>query len=318
MKLRGVVPVMLLPLLDDESLDEATFRREVDFAVEAGAAAVCAPGFATEFYKLTDPERYRVAQLLVEQTAGRVPTVISTGAGSVRATVEFSRYAEGLGADCLMVTAPKWCSLGLGEMVTFYESVCRSVKIPVMIQDADFTGAGLPAKLFVDLAGRCPNLQFAKLEIVLPGAKATEIIQLSGGRLQVLYGLGGVALMDGLAHGAVGVMPGTAVVEIYARIFSLYDQGHRQKAQALFNRLLPYLSFALQHLELVLQLDKRVLKKRGVFPSDRVREPTLHLDQRYQEQMDSLVDDAIHACEQARAAEEAEAPQSAPRARMPA
>jgi 4-hydroxy-tetrahydrodipicolinate synthase len=301
MKLRGVVPVMLLPLLDDEGIDEVTFRREVDFAIDAGAAAVCAPGFATEFYKLTDPERYRIAQLLVEQTAGRTPTIVSTGAGSVHATVEFSRYAESIGADCLMVTAPKWCSLGLQEMATFYESICRSVRIPVMIQDADFTGTGLPAKLFVQLAECCPNLEFAKLEIVLPGWKATEIIRLSEGKLQVLYGLGGVALMDGLAHGAVGVMPGSALIEIYARIFQLFDQGRFNEAKTLFYRLQPYLIFALQHLELAVQIEKRVLKRRGVFPTDRTREPTLHLDQAYQIQMDELVEDMVQACEEVRA-----------------
>jgi 4-hydroxy-tetrahydrodipicolinate synthase len=302
MKLRGVVPVMLLPLLEDEAIDEATFRKQVDFAIEGGAAALCAPGFATEGYKLTDRERYRIAELLVEQAAGRAPTVISTGAGSVRATVEFSRYAESLGADCLMVTAPRVCSLGLREMSGFYESVCRSVRIPVMIQDADFTGSGLPAKLFLDLAERCPNMQLAKLENVLPGEKAAEIIRLSQGRIQVLYGLGGVALLDGLAHGAVGVMPGPACIEIYARIFQLFDQGRWKEAKALFYRLLPYLSFALQHLELGMQLEKRALKKRGLFPSDRLREPTLHLDQPYQDQMDQLVDDALGVCEQARAA----------------
>lgn len=315
MKLRGVVPVMLLPLLDDESIDERTFRQEVDFAIEAGAEAVCAPGFATEFYKLTDPERHRIAKLLVEQAAGRAPAIVSTGAGSVHATVEFSRYAESIGADCLMVTAPKWCALGLGEMSTFYESVCRSVKIPVMIQDADFTGGGLPAKLFVQLAERCPNLEFAKLEIVLPGWKATEIIRLSEGRLQVLYGLGGIALIDGFAHGAVGVMPGAALVELYARIFHLHDEGRAGEAKALFNRLQPYLIFALQHLELAIQIEKRTLKRRGIFPSDRVREPTLHLDQKYQEQMDDLVEDAVRACDEAKTAGKAEADrqQSAPR-----
>jgi len=298
---------MLLPLLEDGSIDEASFRKEVDHAIAGGAAAVCAPGFATEFYKLTDAERYRVAQLLVEQAAGHAPAIVSTGAGSVHATVEFSRYAESIGADCLMVTAPKWCALGLQEMSLFYESVCRSVRIPVMIQDADFTGSGLPARLFVELAERFSNLQFAKLEISLPGGKAAEIIRLSEGKLQVLYGMGGVALMDGLVHGATGVMPGAAVVEVYARVFRLFDTGRRKEAKTLSYRLQPYLTFALQHLELGIHLEKRVLKKRGVFPSDRLREPTLHLDEEYQAQMDELAEEALSACEDARASASAEA-----------
>ena len=53
MNLRGVVPVMLLPLLDDEALDEATFRKQMDSAIDRGATAPWAPGFATESYRLT-------------------------------------------------------------------------------------------------------------------------------------------------------------------------------------------------------------------------------------------------------------------------
>jgi 4-hydroxy-tetrahydrodipicolinate synthase len=300
MKLHGVVPVMMLPLNADESIDEPSFRRQVDFAIGAGAAAVCAPGFATEFYKLSDAERYRLAKILVEQTAGRVPVFVSTGCGSAHATIEFSRYAESTGADGLMVVAPKWCALGIREQTTFYEAVCRSVKIPVMLQDADFTGGGLPAKLFVDLAERCPNFLFAKLEIVLPGAKCAEIIRLSEGKLQVLYGLGGVAMMDGLAHGATGMMPGPGMVEVYARIFHLWHSDRKDQAKALFYRMQPYLVFALQHLELAIQVEKRVMMRRSVFPSDRVREPTLHLDEGYQRQIDELADLVIGLSKEAK------------------
>ena len=293
MKLNGTVPVMLLPFNADESINEASLRREIDFAIDAGAVAVCAPGFATEFYKLSDAERYRVSKILVEQTAGRVPVFVSTGCGSAHATIEFSRYAESINADGLMVVAPKWCALGISELVTFYEAVCRSVKIPVMLQDADFTGAGLPVKLFVELAERCHNFQFAKLEVVLPGSKCEEIIRLSGGKLQVLYGLGGIAMMDGLAHGATGMMPGAGLVEVYTEIFRRYGTGQVEEARALHHRLLPYLVFALQHLELGVGIEKRVLCRRGIFPSERLREPTLHLDDRYQKQMDALVEDVI-------------------------
>ncbi len=298
MKLQGVVAVMLLPVNPDESIDEASFKNQVDFAIEAGAAAVCAPGFATEFYKLSDLERYRIAEILVQKTARRVPVFVSTGAGSTHATVKFSRYAESIGADGLMVVAPKWCSLGIKELTQFYEVVCRSVSIPVMLQDADFTGMGLPAKLFVDLAERCPNFLFAKLEVLLPGTKCEEIIRSSGGKLQVLYGLGGVAMVDGFAHGASAMMPGSALVDVYRHIFYLYDSGNVDGAKALFYRLQPYLIFALQHLEIAIQIEKRVLMRRGIFPSDRLREPTLHLDNHYQEQMDELVSQVIGLCEE--------------------
>jgi len=289
-KLQGVVPVMMLPLNDDESIDEGTLRKQVDFAVAAGAAGVCAPGFATEVHKLTDEERRCVIRVVAEQTSGRVPMFASTGCGSARATIELSRYAESVGANGVMVAAPKWGPLGMREQTVFFEMVCRSAGIPVMLQDSDFTGSGLPAALIVDLAERCPNLELAKLENILPGAKCSEIIRLSKGRIQVLYGMAGIALMDGLAHGATGVMPGPSFIEAYVRVLELYAGGRSLEAKILFNRMLPYIAFSVQHLELVIQMEKRALVRRGIFPSDRVREPTLCFDSEYQNQMNELIE----------------------------
>jgi dihydrodipicolinate synthase/N-acetylneuraminate lyase len=303
MKIQGVVPVMMLPLNDDESIDEETLRKQVDFAVAAGAAAVCAPGFATEFYKLTDEERRWVIRVVAQQAGGRVPMFASTGCGSARATIELSHYAESIGADGLMVAAPKWCPLGVREQAVFFEMVCRNVGLPVMLQDADFTGAGLPTAMIVDLAERCPNLQFAKLENILPGTKCSEIIRLSQGRVQVLYGMAGIALMDGLDRGATGVMPGPSFLELYVRVFELYRGGRISESKALFYRMQPYITFSVQHLELVIQMDKRALVRRGIFPSDRVREPTICFDTEYQRQMDELVDLMWHVCQEVQASE---------------
>ena len=74
---------------------------------------------------------------------------------------------------------------------------------------------------------------FAKAEVTLPGSKYAEIIRLSQGKLQLLYGLGGIAMMDGLGHGACAIMPGLALVEVYARIFQLWDGGELDNAKAL-------------------------------------------------------------------------------------
>jgi dihydrodipicolinate synthase/N-acetylneuraminate lyase len=282
---------MATPFHEEGSIDEASLRKEIDFSIAHGAAAICGPGFGAEFYKLSDPERYRFAEVLVGQARGRVPVIISTGSGSVYNTVEFSKFAERLGADCLMVVPPQRVALPGSEVINFFSQLCDAVEIPVMLQDADFTGAGLPPNVFVDLASKHSNFLFAKLEVTLPGQKCAEIIRRSNGRLQVIYGLGGIAMLDGLAHGASAMMPGTAAIDIYVRIYEFFREGKRKEAKALFYQLLPYLAFALQHLELAIGIEKRLLAKRGVIASARMRRPTIFLDEEYEKQIEELVDD---------------------------
>jgi 4-hydroxy-tetrahydrodipicolinate synthase len=250
---------------------------------------------------MSDAERYHFVDVLIDQTNRRIPVIAATSCGSTYNTIEFSRHAEKAGADCLMVTAPRSAPLPASQIIEFYSRLCDAVTIPVMLQDADFTGAGLPAAVFVDLARRHPNFRFAKLEVTLPGAKCAEIVEKSAGQVQVIYGLGGIAMLDGLAHGASAMMPGAACLEVYVRAYELYAAGERQAARDLFHRLVPYLSFAMQHLEVAIHIEKRVLVRRGVLPNARMRHPTLTLDQTYQDQMDDLVAGVSTLAEECRA-----------------
>jgi 4-hydroxy-tetrahydrodipicolinate synthase len=153
--------------------------------------------------------------------------------------------------------------------------------------------------VFVELAKRHPNFRFAKLEVTLPGAKCAEIVEKSQGQVQVVYGLGGIAMLDGLEHGASAMMPGAACLEVYVRTYALYRSGEKAAARDLFNRLVPYLAFVLQHLELAIHMEKRVMVKRGILPNARNRQPTITLDETYWRQMDALVESAAalaHEC----------------------
>jgi dihydrodipicolinate synthase/N-acetylneuraminate lyase len=292
LRLNGITPVMATCFKEDESIDDSALRRQIDFAIEAGAAAVCGPGFGAEFYKMSDEERYHFVEVLVQQSRKRVPVIAATSSGSTHNTIAFSRYAEKIGADCLMVTAPRTAPLPGSEIVAHYSRLCDAVGIPEMLQDADFTGAGFAAKIFVDLARKHSNFLFAKLEVLLPGQKCAEIIEQTGGQVQIIYGLGGVAMLDGLAHGASAMMPGAACLEVYVTVYELYLKGEHQEAKALFHRLIPYLTFALQHLEVAVRIEKLVLVKRGILPNARMRQPTIHVDSIYEAQMQELANDA--------------------------
>lgn len=89
------------------------------------------------------------------------------------------------------------------------------------------------------------------------------------------------------------MMPGSGIVDINVELFRRYDAGDVEGAREISYSLHPYLVFLLQHLELGFLAEKRVLVKRGVFVSDRMRRPTLHLDEDYEQQLDQLVDYVI-------------------------
>ena len=87
-------------------------------------------------------------------------------------------------------------------------------------------------------------------------------------------------------------------MDVYVRIYQLYQQGKTEESKELFYRFIPYLTFAMQHLELAVGIEKRVLVKRGIFPSARMRRPTLFYDDAYEAQMDELVTRVVALAEE--------------------
>jgi hypothetical protein len=65
--------------------------------------------------------------------------------------------------------------------------------------------------------------------VILPCEKCAEIVEQTKGQVQIIYGLGGIAMMDGLAHGASAMMPGAACLEITCGSMNFINRAGKRK-----------------------------------------------------------------------------------------
>lgn len=106
-KFTGCGTALVTPFLDDDeqSVDEAALRVMVDRQIKAGVDFLVPCGTTGESPTLEHPEHYRVIDIVIEQTAGRVPIMAGTGSNSEREAVSLTRHAMKAGAAaCLVVT----------------------------------------------------------------------------------------------------------------------------------------------------------------------------------------------------------------------
>ena len=92
-RFRGVFAIPVTPFTDGGSLDEVSLARCAEFIVAAGGHGIVGPVNASESIVLTDAERLRVAEILVEQARGRVPVVIGVSGVSTEASVLYAVHA---------------------------------------------------------------------------------------------------------------------------------------------------------------------------------------------------------------------------------
>ena len=103
-------------------------------------------------------------------------------------------------------------------------------------------------------------------------------------------GYAGVQMPDVLARGAVGIQPGCSFTEVYAELWRLWHADPAGFA-ALHARLLPYISYWMQGVELIVRAEKLILKRRGIIASDYCRSPAYALDAREIAQVEQFLDE---------------------------
>jgi len=93
-------------LKEDESVDEESTGKMLDFIIDRGVHGVLAQGSTGEGFLFDTDERMAFADLVVSQVNGRVPVGFCVESSSTAVSVELSKHAEKAGADYLFTTAP--------------------------------------------------------------------------------------------------------------------------------------------------------------------------------------------------------------------
>jgi 4-hydroxy-tetrahydrodipicolinate synthase len=279
------------PFTERGDVDEASLRREVDWCVRAGAHGIVAPVNASEGPTLTDEERRRVTQIVIEATAGRIPTVIGVSASGVHSSLLFTRWARELGADSVIAMPPYGVRLTDQEAIfDFYRAVADAADgLPVFIQNwSGAQGTPMGVALIIRLLKEIPNVSYSKEETINAGHMMTATLDGAGDAcLGTMGGIGGRYLFDEFRRGACGTMPACQTTDIHARIWNALDGGDEAGARQIFNRLLPLLNMEAQF---GAALYKEVLRRRGVIATATLRGfKTSPLDQLDHRELDVLL-----------------------------
>ena len=184
---KGSYTVMVTPFKADGSLDEATLRRFVDWQIEQGTQGLIPLGSTGEFLSQTREERRQVASIVVEQASKRVPVIVGTAAEWTQEAVAFSREAEEIGADGVMVVPPYYSSPTPDELFEHYRKIGEALSIPVMVYNNPFTSnVDMKADL-VSRLSRIDNVRYIKESSGDPH-RTSRILDACGDRMTVFAG----------------------------------------------------------------------------------------------------------------------------------
>ena len=278
--LRGILPIVYTPFDTEGRIDDEDLARLVDYLIDQGAHGLAAVGGASECHKLTTEEREWLAERTAHHAAGRVPLIVGTSAVNTAEAVRLSRHAESIGAQAVFLTPPLH---GAQDLAHHYGAVARAVGIAVMVQDALVSVS--PAQV-IRLAEQFPNVSYAKEEH--PTESGHRVSELRRLRPELGVLSGGSYLLDDLARGAHGAIPGSVGVGDLARAYDLWTAGDKDGARDAFDHFTP-LSFFRRPFPILCA--KEVLRRIGIFKAAHLREPAEYrMDEQDQAELTAVME----------------------------
>jgi len=291
----GVVPVIPTPFDNDELVDFESLERMIDFAAGAGVTAVCLPAYGSEFYKLAERERAELIRAAVRFARGRVKVVAQSNHFSSKLAAETARQNQDAGAGVISFALPRMFSLGEDDLLRYATRVAQSVTIPVLVQDFNPGGASVGARFAQRLHDASPNFRFLKLEEPLMAPKVRAIREATRGAVGVLEGWGGMYLLELLPAGICGTMPGLSIIDLFQSAVRNLREGDTAAASRLFERMLPFIVYSLQNMELYHHCEKGLLARRGLLQTVTVRDASVSPDESARQYMEFLYDGIMQA-----------------------
>ncbi|NBB18480.1 dihydrodipicolinate synthase family protein [Runella sp. CRIBMP] len=282
----GIITVLNTPFDGQNRIDEASLRRNVQYALATGVAGFLVPAMASEVYSLTIAERLRMVGIVTEDVAGRVPVFAGAGERDAARQCEMVRHYVQMGCRHVLFQIPFENETQFKKQ--FYDLAALGPEI-IMLQDWDANGVGLSDTLILELFNEVDAFRSLKIETVPAGVKYSRILALTDGKLHLSGGWAVTQMIEGLKRGVHAFMP-TGMHLIYTTIFKYFTTGEIEKAEALFYRLLPVLSFSNQHLDISIHFFKRLLHRQGIYSTPNSRAALLPFDAVHEQIAEALIE----------------------------
>jgi 4-hydroxy-tetrahydrodipicolinate synthase len=281
---------LITPFTEDNAVDHSGFRRLVDFHLSHGTDGLLLCGSTGEPSLLTADEKCAIFDQVLPYARDRVPVFVGTTCGTTPETVELSRYAQGAGADGLLLVVPPYSRPPQEAVYQHFRTVAEAVDLPIAIyNNPSRVGVNIDAETIIQLA-EIPNI-VADKEAIPNVAQLAAIMSAAGDRLHLLccdypgYSLILPTLALG-GHGSANVTGNIIPEEMALMSRPWQTVEDLRQSRELYFRYLPLLS-------MMYSLSSPVPVKTAVgllgLPAGRVRPPLPDLAPDHVERLRSLL-----------------------------
>jgi dihydrodipicolinate synthase/N-acetylneuraminate lyase len=131
--LRGIIPPMVTPLLDRDSLDVAGLERLIEHILAGGVHGLFILGTTGEAPSLSYRLRFELVERVCAQVKRRVPVLVGITDTSFVESVNIARKASDAGAQAVVLAPPYYFPAGQAELLEYLKHLTAELPLPLFL-----------------------------------------------------------------------------------------------------------------------------------------------------------------------------------------
>ena len=144
-------------------IDFEAWEGFLDWQIACGVPGIIILGTTGEFLTINDAERSAFIKKTVDYVNGRMVVWVGSMNAYTPNAVRYSKEAEDLGADGLMIIPPYYYTPTDDEIFEYYKAICGSCDLQIMLYNNPFTSnVDMPASLVGRLAKSFEQIRYIK------------------------------------------------------------------------------------------------------------------------------------------------------------
>ena len=131
--LGGIIPPLVTPLKDNETLDIASLERLINHLIEGGVHGLFVLGTTGEAQSLSYKVRHQMIRESCRINVGRLPLLACITDTSIVESIKLANVAAECGAAGLVSAPPYYFATGQPELAQFYEELVPQLPLPLRV-----------------------------------------------------------------------------------------------------------------------------------------------------------------------------------------
>ena len=229
---KGLGIALITPFNASGSVDYVALKRLVEYQLQNGADFFCILATTGETPTLTEDEKQKIKNLVVEVVAGRVPILIGCGGNNTASVVEELHTRDFSGIDGVLSVCPYYNKPSQEGLYQHFKAIAEVSPLPIVLYNVPGrTGVNMKPETTCRIARDFPNVVAVK-EASGSLEQVDEIIKNKPDNFEVISGDDALTFSM-VASGAAGVISviGNALPKAFSRMIRLEFRGEYEPAR---------------------------------------------------------------------------------------